>query len=803
MFKNYLIIAFRNIWRKKVFSIINIVGFSIGTCACLLIIAYISGEIKMNRNFPNGKQIYRVNYFYYQNKELASKATFSFPSLKREMKDEFPEIEASARIYYGKAGTVKVDNNYLNQENILTVDTSFLDMFAVKVIAGEKNAPLRDPQSALITVSTAHKFFGDQNPIGKTIYINKKEPFIISGIIEDPNPLVSIFQYSILLPYHHLNSGWEWNWYNYEVQTFFQLKKGTDYKALQSKFPAFVARKKPDNVKQNIEDVFQLQSIENVHLYDEVSGGVWQNLLFMGFVVFFIFLIACINYINLSIARASERAKEVGMRKVMGATVNQIRFQFLTETLIMNGIAIALSLIGVFLLLPHFETLTERNLNLGLEFWLYVPLMWLIGTFASGFYISFVQSSFEPMVVLKGRVNVNFGGINLRKFLLIFQFIASISLIIASLAVYSQLQYMKTRSLGVNTRDIIAIKAPDINDSDSMFTSRLQTLKMSLSRIQEIEYVTASSMFPGKRFGGIHNWIKKEGENEYDKREYHVFWMDTDYINTYGLNVIAGRQFTDTRKPDEDAMMLNETAVISLGFKNATDAVGKSVVIDFGYEKRYNIIGVIKDYHQASLHHAYAPTVFMMCLGKNEQFDKKPPFWTLSIKYQIGFSVKTIEETKAIFMNLFPDSEFSYVHVEAVYNNQYKEEQRFATLFSIATVLAIFMTCIGLFGMSSYSISQRTKEIGIRKVLGSKVISIVLLLTKDYLKLMAISVVISCILMFLLIHLFLENYAVKMPISIWLFALPVLLLTTIAMLTISIQTIRAALANPIDSLKSE
>lgn len=813
MFKNYFITGFRNLWRNKIFSIINIAGFSIAMALCILIIEYIKVEFNMNKFLSNGKDIYRVNYYYYQNNELNLKVSTSFPSLRRELKQSIPSIKESARIYHGNSGIVKYNNgNSIKDWNILTVDTSFLRIFGITVIKGNTNTPLRDPNSALITEEAAKKYYGKTNPIGKVIYIHGKRPFIVEGVINNPPANLSIFKYSILLPYHSLSSSYEWNWYNYEVQTFLQLEEGTNPKDVEKLIPAIVAKNKPELAKNNMRDEFKLQCIEDIHLFSDVDNalGVGKIVFYTGLIALFIFVIACVNYINLSTARAGERAKEVGVRKVLGALTSEIRIQFLLETLLINIIAVLGAIFIAYSLRPLFSLLTERTYDFSFVtnpgLYLNAICIILFGTLASGFYTSIIQSSFEPVKALKGNVELK-NGFNLRRFLMVFQFSTSIALIIASLLIYLQLSYMKSYNLGVETKDLLAIEAPDISWDDTTFVARMQRLRNDVSKIPNIESTTASSMIPGRElWSGLYNWIKKQGDSEYDKREYFRFWIDYNYFNTYGIKVIAGRNFSNEIKSDEDNVILNETAVKYLGFKSPMEAVGKKVVYDnSGIEKPCTILGVVNNYHQTSPGKAFIPLVFMVCLGKNEQFQRIAPFSWYTVKLKKPYTNEVFQEIEKQWKTIFPGEPFDSIFVDEFYDKQYSIEQKFFSIFSIAALVSVFIACFGLFGLSSYTTLLRTKEIGIRKTMGASIFRIVMLLTSDFVRLIIIAFCIVVPIIYIIFYYWLQQFANRLNLIAysWVFIAAGIFVLFFSLLIISIQIIKTAMSNPVDSLRNE
>lgn len=537
--------------------------------------------------------------------------------------------------------------------------------------------------------------------------------------------------------------------------------------------------------------------MSDIHLNNTVSyetevRGNRQSVYFLFIIALFIVVIAWVNYVNLSTAKATERAKEVGIRKVIGSSRSQLIRQFLLESVLINLIAVTIAALIAYALLPFFSSLVGKQIPF--TFWQDKRFAWLslslllVGTAASAFYPAVVLSSFQPVRVLKGVITNMRGGVSLRKSLVVLQFTASAVLIIGTLIVYRQLQFMRHQDLGVNVAQTLVIRAPEIRNST--YAMDKFTFKTEVMRHPGVQSATFSNAIPGEEITDTAGNIHRKGTKD-KAGNYSLVWIDYDFIPAYQMEIVAGRNFSEQLGSDKQAVLLNETAARTLGFRNAQAAINQVIIV---YEEEKTVVGVVKDYYQRSLRNRHEPIVFIGDLSRSVYF---------SLKINPANTVETIAAAKAICEARFTGNLFEYFFLDAYFAQQYQADQQFGKTFTFFAGLAIFVACLGLFGLASFTSAQRTKEIGIRKVLGASVPDILLLLSKEFIRLVGIAFIIAVPLAWYMMDYWLQNYAFRTDLAWWIFALPGVLIIIIALLIVSYQAIRTALANPVRSLKSE
>lgn len=822
MFKNYLLTAWRNLTKNKTFSLINIAGLAIGMAACLLILQYVNFELSYDQFNKNAKDLYRITNDRFQNGKLIQHGTITYSAVSKAMKDDYPEVLAYTRIEPWGNNIITYNNTKFGDQQITAVDNSFLSMFSYPFLAGDSRTALQEPYSVVLTQKAADRYFGNarseySNLVGKSIIIGRDSmPYKVTGIFK-AIPENSHLQFDILASYLTMYSGkypYKQAEYSFTESNFWhyiQLRPGTDYKALQSKFDGFSQKHFQGNKISGSVEKFFLQPLANTHLYSDFEyeiGSTGSATVVWGLLIIalFIIVIAWVNYINLSTARSAERAKEVGVRKVTGATKGQLIRQFLTESLLINVVALLLAVLLVYLLQLPFNKLIGHDLSLSFllqkslgGYSITIGLFTLIlgGVFISGFYPAFVLSSFRPILVLKGKFSASKKGVVLRKGLVVGQFAITVALIIGAFVVYRQIRYMNQQELGMNINQILIVKPPMLMDFDSSFIVRETSFKEEVKKIAGIKGVATANRVAGNEMGrdfDVHRADDNSG-NHYTVRN---MGADYDFVDVYGIKLLAGRNFTplDFNAKFElvHNMLINATAVTLLGFSSAQDAIGKQIVTG---DKKWDVIGVINDYHQKSLHYALEPITLIPTFGN---------YNPISIKVNSAGSTNlasVIAQVKTKYAQFFPDNLFDYYFLDETYNQQYKTDQLFGKAFSIFSGFAVFIACLGLLGLSLFATTQRTKEIGVRKVLGASVSNIVLLLSRDFIGLVLIAFVIASPLAWFIMHQWLQDFAYRISISWWVFALAGLLAVMIAMVTISFQAIKAAMTNPAKSLRSE
>jgi putative ABC transport system permease protein len=819
MLKSYLTTAWRSIRKNKVFSLINIVGLSLGMAACLLILQYVNFELSYDQFNKNVGDLYRVYNDRYQNGKLIQHGTITYSGISKAMQDDFPEVINHARVEPFGQLIVKEDTKQYGKQRAMFVDNSFLSMFSWSFIAGDQRTALLEPHTVVITEEAAKRYFGVGDAdvasvLGKTIIVaDDSIPYKITGLSRIV-PENSHLQFDILLSYVSLYSGknpWKESDYDFKDSDFWhyiQLRHGADYKAVEAKFAGFSQRHFDGNKVSGSDEKFYLQPLSRAHLYSDFeyeigkTGSatvVWGLLI----IALFIIVIAWVNYINLSTARSVERAKEVGVRKVIGAAKSQLVRQFLTESFLLNIIALVLAFALVFLLQSPFNSLVGHKLSFsyllakslgGYAVTIGLLGLLLLGVFISAFYPAFVLSSFRPILVLKGKFTTSKKGIVLRKGLVIGQFAITVTLIIGSFVVYRQIRFMNQQELGLNINQVVVLSSPGLSPQDSSFFVRENSFMQQVKQIPGIKGAAASWSVVGGETGRAFD-IRREGQDNTVHFTMRQNGISAGWLSLYQIKLLAGRDYTYTDyDPDFEKrhnIILNQNATKLLGFKSPEEAIGKTIL---RYSRKWTVIGVVNDYHQKSLRFALEPTMLMPVYGNGSD---------LSIRVETSDMPATIAALKKTYDAFFPGNLFDYYFLDQHYNEQYANDQLFGKAFSIFAGFAVFIACLGLLGLSLFATAQRTKEIGVRKVLGASVGNIVLLLSRDFIGLVLLAFVIASPITWFIMHRWLQDFAYRIDIEWWVFALAGFLSLVIALATISFQAIRAAMANPVKSLRSE
>jgi putative ABC transport system permease protein len=812
MIKNHLKLAFRNLLKRKGYSLLNILGLGIGITCCLLIFQYVAYEKSYESFNKTAAQVMRLRLDSYQKGKLAWQSATSYPAIGPTMKKDFPEVQNFCRLIDANLLLSNPDKNIkFNETKGYYADPSALNMLGVTLLKGNPATALNGPDKILLSETMARKYFGNEEALGKrlTARDGQTQHYEVTGIFKDYaanshlilNHLVSYSTLGKLVTAQGDSSNateTSFGWYDY--YTYVQLKPGADWKTLQAKLPAFCDRYingQEWNKKNNVKESLFLIPLTDIHLYSnynqeaEVNGN-GKAIGFLFLIAFFIIVIAWVNYTNLATARSLERAREVGVRKVLGAIRRDLIAQFLTESLLMNLLAFFLALGSAFLLSPSFNTLigSEQagSFSLPLNYSLGLGVMFLAGAFLSGIYPAFVLSGYHPIAVLKGLFRNSSKGLVLRKSLIIGQFAISVILIAGTILVYQQVQYMRRQQLGANINQTLVIEGANALQ-DSLYKNVFQPFKTSLLRQTGIRSVTASSSVMGKEIYWT-NGINRVGESDKAVTLYHL-GVDYDFVPAYGLQLAAGRNFSRDFGTDQKAVLINEKAADLLGFKTPADALNSKL-------KRggdtVSIIGVLADYHHQGLQKAIDPMLILLIPNIRGYY---------SVKVNTDDPQTTIAAIQKNWSRYFPDDPFNYFFLDESFNQQYKSDIRFGQVFALFAFLAILIACFGLLGLSAYNVLQRTKEIGIRKVLGASVQNLVLLLSKEFLLLVFISLFIAIPVTWWVMNNWLQDFAYRIAIHWWVFAIAGSLAILIALSTVGFQAIRAALANPVKSLRTE
>ncbi len=762
---------------------------------------------------PKADQIYRLRLDYYQHRRLDWQSAAVYPAFGPAMKKDFPEVEdycrlASAELLLSnEQGSIK-----FQEKKGYYADPSFLSMFNIHVIAGDPKTALKGLDKIMLSAEMAKRYFGNNEALGKLLIFHSSystRPFQVTGIF-DPLPSNShlvvnyLVSYSTVGVFHRMfgnNTNSEetsWGWYQF--YTYLQLKPGTDVQRLESKLPAFCdhyINSQPSLKENNILNEIHLIPVRDIHLHshslqEAEANGNARTVSFLSLIAFSIIGIAWVNYINLATARALERAREVGVRKLIGAQRITLIAQFFIESILINLVSFLLALVITFSIAPWFITLTgnvnQTGFYLANHYWLLVICIFLAGSFLSGIYPAFVLSGFKPVVVLKGLFKNSTAGLLLRRGLIIVQFMISVILIAGTFVVYRQINYMRSQPLGVNIKQTLVIDGPSSLAYHS-YENVFQPFKNSVMQLNGVKSMTASTGVMGKENSWANDVWRLDPEYP-NPVTLHYLGADQDFIPSYEMKLVAGRNFSRGFPSDTTAVILNETAVRVLEFENSEKAIGQKLVRG----DTMNIIGVVQDYHAESLNKNIDPLLILLMPAIRNAY---------SVKIESANMPLVINSIGTTWNKYFPNDPFNYYFLDESFNAQYKSDIQFGKLFGFFASMAISIACIGLLGLSAYSVLQRRKEIGIRKVLGADIASLFGILSKKFLQLVFIAIVIATPLAWFIMNRWLQNYAYRIHISWWMFVMTGALAIIIALMTVSYQTIIAAIANPVKSLRTE
>jgi putative ABC transport system permease protein len=815
MLRNYFTIAYRNLLKNKGFSIINIVGLAIGMSACLLILQYVSFELSYD-DFRK-TNVYRIADYGYMQGELIGKRAQTSPALAPALQREIPEVVHAARLVHTAPlmsdPVIQAGERSFHEERIYFADASILHMFSYQLLEGNPDKALSLPEHVLLSASMAQKYFPEQDALGQMLTFHMgergKTQLKVSGVFGDipenahlhTDFLISFN--SIAIP-GNLDENWEWgNFYNY-----IELNPGSDPVVVQEKMTAVVEKHMGDVTAEWRKGGYTrepvLQAIQSIHLDSDLEAEAEPNgsrraVEFLSIIAFFILLIAWINYLNLTTAKSAERAREISIRKVMGSRRYQLIGQFMTESLLINLLGAVLALTLVQLLAPSFRTFTGSSFASGYDsnmLW-FIVTVFLIGSLLAGLYPAYLISSYQAVKGLKGLPHTSKNGIGLRKGLVVLQFAASIALITGTLAVQQQLSFMRQQDLGLDIEQTLIVKGPGIKDST--YQSRLASFKYEAAKLPSVQAIGLSSSIPGKEL----SWGRSFYRPSYPENAQgiSIIAVDEDFFDLYQADFLAGRNFSEAYSSDKEAVIFNEKAIWLLGFDHAEAAMQQEVIWKEtdGQHWPREIIGVIKDFNQEALHKEVGPVVFALKRYVNAPWAGE--YYSLKISTQDYPA--TLAQIQASWQQSFPNSPFDYFFLDEFFNRQYQADQLLSKVFGLFSSLAILIACLGLFGLSSCTTVQRTKEIGIRKVLGASVSSIIRLLSQDFVRLVLLSAVVALPLAYWAMNEWLQNYAYRIEISGWLLVIPVLAVLLLALLTVGLHTVKAALRNPARSLRYE
>jgi putative ABC transport system permease protein len=800
MIKNYFKTAWRNLWRSKVFSSINIMGLSIGLACCILMFLFIQNELSYDRFNVNAKNIYRIFSIPVDGKEKKELAVTPAPWAPL-MKKDYPGIKEYVRLLRDEKMVVgQPGERHFYEKDVLYVDSTFFNVFSVDLERGDVKKALERPNSIVLTKEAAQKYFGDADPIGKTLEINSFVGIVNVEVtaIAKQNPPSSHFQFNALISLQTLGDMSNF-WAYHMFQSYVLLNDKSSAKEIEKKLIDFNNKYIANNPQADGKQHIYLQPLADIHLHSNMTGEIGVNsdiayvYVFAG-VAIFILLIACFNFTNLSTARSLSRAKEVGLRKVVGAEKRQLIKQFLGEAGFFAIISLGFALIVAYLVLPLFNQLSERQLSLSFtknySLGILLLLLILFVGLLAGIYPAVILSSFKPVEVLKGKIFKVRKKLSFGRILVTLQFVVSIVLIAATILVSQQLNFLQNKKLGFDKENMVVITLPKNLD-----TTRLETFKASLINNPGIRAVAASQSIPGPIIPV--NQVNDGNADLSKALSMQMLFTDADFVRTMKMKIIAGRDFSKDHPTDRtEAFILNEEAVKSSGWKSPADAIGKTFqwVVPNAVLKSGKVIGVVQDFNITPLRTAVQPLVMHIVPIRFQyvyvRFDQS----------KTGNVISTIEKT---FKQFYANQSFEYSFLDDTMAQMYKSERKLGTIFSYFSFLAIFIACLGILGLSLYSIQQRVKEIGIRKVIGASVTGITTLLVKEFIQPVTLATLIAIPIVWYGMNKWLEDFAYRITISWWVFIIAGGVALFIAILTTSIQAIKAAMANPVNSLRSE
>jgi putative ABC transport system permease protein len=790
MIRNFLKIALRTIVRNKVFSLINILGLAIGMATALLIFLYVRHETSFDRHHEDATRIFRVvKDFVNDDGSFLPDATTP-PAIAPALQAEIPEIESVTRLYpgWGRQFYIRYGEKRFMEEHVFRVDSSFFNVFTIPFVKGNAKAVF-SKRGVVLTESMAKKYFGNGEAMGKMLQVDNMGDFEVTGVVADV-PATSHFRFDFLISIRIFRDNPDviWGWYNF--YTYIKLRPQTTIANVEPKIREVFKKNQPDNTNR-----FYTQALTDIHLNSNLKWELQPNgdrtyVYTMMCIALFVILIACVNYVNLATARSALRAKEIGVRKVSGAYTTSLLMQFLAESVLTVLIAYMLSLLITTLLLPFFNTLIGRDLQWGLNTTRDIILYSLSGAIflglIAGLYPALYLSSFKPVLILKGARLKDRGGFSLRKALVVLQFTISIVLIAGILIISRQIDYLQSAKLGLNKDQVLVVK-----DVAYLSRSTRNALKNSLQEIPGITSIAGCDGIPGGQ-----NWtnsVRMKGSE--NSLLLNFLNIDADFLGTLGIPIKEGRGFSTAFPGDTlDGIILNETAVKHLGIKEP--AIGQQLVWSEDEDTVYyaTIIGIVPDFHFASLRTEIKPFAFVTDNNR---------VWSFAIKMQTRNISETVALAEERWNQLAPERPFQYYFLDDVFGKLYVEERTFKTVFLYGTALAIIIACMGLFGLSAFITEQRTREIAIRKVIGSSVGQVLVLLSGQFIRLVLIAFLIAAPLSYFAAYAWLKGFAYRIDIDLLIFLVAGIVAIVIALITVSLQTLKAATSNPVNSLRTE
>lgn len=811
MIRNYFKISWRNLVKNKAFTLINILGLASGLACFVLISLYVVDELSYDKHHERADRIYRINSDIRIGGVDLKLATASDP-MGQLLKEDYPQVESYVRFHqYGRPLMIKKGNEMIHEHRVTYVDSTLFDVFSMNVISGDARHALTKPNTVVITESAAQRHFGSADAVGKTLLINADSLalFEVTAVIADI-PGNSHFNFDFFLPMDNLHYPWG-NFLSHNFQTYLLLKPDVNYQVFEKNFTQFIDKYILPQIKQvmdisTMEDIvrsgnrfeYSLIPLPDIHLHSDrfpelgVNGSMQYVYIFSS-IGLFVLLLACINFTNLSTARSSSRAKEVGIRKILGTEKKLLVGQFLTESILMVFLSLIVALVLAGIFMGAFNDISGKSLQitelLRLEYIIFLLGITLLVGVLAGLYPALVLSSFQPLASLKSKIDGGFKKSKFRSAMVVFQFLTSILLVTGTIIVYQQLNYIRDKKVGFDKEQVLIVNHTRLLDGQT------ETFRQEVAQLSGVQSTSFASYLPVTNSSRTDNSFSTEAVmNEHNTFSSQIWSVDYDYMHTLNMNLVEGRHFSRDYGSDSSAIIINESAARILGMDSP---IGKQLHMphfeNHTQSSTFTIIGVVEDFHFESLRQQIGPLI--MRLGNNRN--------AVAIKISSGNVESVLREVEQKWAKLAPMIPFNYHFLDESFDAMYKTEQQVGKVALLFSLLAIIIACLGLFGLTTYMVEQRTKEIGIRKVLGATVPGIITMISKDFIKLVCLAIVIASPIAWWAMNKWLEDFAYRMEIQWWVFALAGAVAVGITLLTVSWQAIKAAIANPVDSLRDE
>lgn len=800
MLKSYLLLAARTLQRRKGYALLNLGGLAVGMAVALLIALYVQHEGSYDTFHADVDQVHRIALEIQREGTPATAMATNLAALAPTLAANMPEIDAFARVTrrYG-GGVIRYEDQFFRESEIFHADASLLSILTYPMLRGDAATALIEPNTTVLSAAAAQKYFGDQNPIGHVIQFGADEPYTVTGVVDVPAN--THFRFDFLFSYQTLEQLWDFDrdtsWGGADFVTYVRLKPHVDAEAFAAGIPEVFQANGPQ--RPGVEARFILQPVRDIHLTSDLlfelsTNGDGQTVTLLALVALFVLLIAWVNYVNLTTARAMERTKEVGVRKAIGAQKRQLIGQFLMEALVFNVIAGGIAFAVVQASLSGFAELTGQTLSADLlfegRFLGLLALMIAVGTLLSGLYPALMLAQFRTVRALKGRFSEGRRDLGLRQGLVAFQFAASVALLVCTVVVYEQIQFMQGQDLGISIDQTVVFETPGTVGGNAAFIQQFESFKAELLQNAAIQRVATSSEYPGAEYFWTSTIRRLESSSDPGATIYTIS-VDYDYLEAYEHELLAGHFLSADRPADQQAVILNRAAAEALRWSAPEASLNEQILMR---GDTVSVAGVIENHHQQGLHHAQYPIVFRVMPGEYQFFSVKLATTDLTT------TIATLEET---YQRFFPGNPFTYDFLDARFGAQYQTYQRFGQIVLLFTLLALFVACLGLFGLASFAAARRTKEIGIRKVLGAELPTLVGLLTKQFLGLVLIGSVTATPIAALVATRWLDDFAFRITLDPLMFIGAIGVVFVVALLSVGYQSLRAALAKPVDALRYE